>query len=460
MPTTKTLQWPGSSDAIRLIADRWEGSQTVFIESPENFGAARQANITFYSENSNRGATVAVAQAAYTVSASLSSLTFDPAETTAKQIEIVTNGSELKDVVVTFTGANADKFTYTGPTLQSSTATESRYIIEVKPVGVNSGNEDLLATLNVKAGSVSPVQVSVTQYANAVVSVNYSNFQISTAAPGAGGYSVSVPTNTTGSLIRASGDTFDLKLDVVYCTRTETLSDGTKKVDENYLYTNAEWECKGTLGVPTRVSFAEQTTSGVLSIVCPDLENNGYIQEKKDTLYIRVRPAGTSYDFGPEQTITGGLMIDSKADQSWEIEDNIRTYEEASAIRVYVSGLSETDTVEVSSDLTLPAASKSSVALLLTSTAKEKWTSGYEAPDIPIEVVGQNTDSGIPFNNWLTGNRLWPYISSTLGLCTRMPLTFTTNTGAQRKVECSWKTADVGGTQALRMTMKEPQTNE
>lgn len=192
----KTIAWADQSgDVITLTAPAWSGSQTVTLSTPENFGELRELNIVFYSEsNPAVSATLNVKQAGATLSLSDSSVTFESDETSAKTITVTTNMSTLSEASLVLEGGDSSSFTLSGLSALSG----GKATFTINPNSVNSGQSARSTTVKLTAGRLTARTLSVTQKADAVVSVTYENYRLEGLSwlTDAGGSSSTIISNT------------------------------------------------------------------------------------------------------------------------------------------------------------------------------------------------------------------------------------------------------------------------
>lgn len=220
MATTKTIAWgDGSSDNLSLTANSWSGNETVTVVTPENFGAARNATIVFYStKNAAVSASLRCTQAAATSSISPTSLSWSSQDQSAKTVTVTTNISTANQITATLSSS-----TYF--TVSKAAISDGKCVVTVTPKQKNTSSGAYSATLTLKVGRLSVQTVSLSQAANAIVSTTYKN-QATTLSYSTVGNAPLHPsaTNDQGTI---SG----------VCTRirVDTYQDGTvKETKENY----------------------------------------------------------------------------------------------------------------------------------------------------------------------------------------------------------------------------------
>lgn len=173
---SKTIAWADQSgDVITMTAPTWSGSQTVTLSTPENFGIARELNIVFYSEsNPAVSATLNVKQAEATLALSETSLVFASDDTSEKTVTVTTNMSTLDGAQLTLEGDAASDFTLS----ELSALSNGKATFTIKPNSVNSSQDPRNVTIKLTAGRLATRSLPVTQDAESVKSVSYSNYKL------------------------------------------------------------------------------------------------------------------------------------------------------------------------------------------------------------------------------------------------------------------------------------------
>lgn len=220
MATTKTIAWgDGSSDNLSLTANSWSGNETVTVVTPENFGAARNATIVFYStKNAAVSASLRCSQAAATSSISPTSLSWSSQDQSAKTVTITTNISTANQITATLSAS-----TYF--TVSKAAISGGKCVVTVTPKQKNTSSGAYSATLTIKTGRLSAQTVSLSQAANAIVSTTYKN-QATT---------LSYSTVGNAPLNPSATDNQGTISGVCTRIRVDTYQDGTvKETKENY----------------------------------------------------------------------------------------------------------------------------------------------------------------------------------------------------------------------------------
>lgn len=173
---TKQVAWQDNSgDEITLQADSWVGTQEVTVRTTENFGSSRSLNIVFYSvADATKSATLKVNQAAATASANPMSLAFTNNGLAAKTVTISTNISTSAKITVKLQGTDAAQFTVSAVSALSN----GKATFTVAPKTVNPTASQRTCSAVITVGRLSPISISITQAADSVQSVTYSNYRI------------------------------------------------------------------------------------------------------------------------------------------------------------------------------------------------------------------------------------------------------------------------------------------
>ena len=195
---SKTIAWADQSgDVITMTAPAWSGSQTVTLSTPENFGIARELNIVFYSEsNPAVSATLNVKQAEATLALSETSLVFASNDTSEKTVTVTTNMSTLDGAQLTLEGDAASDFTLS----ELSALSNGRATFTIKPNSANESQDPRNVTIKLTAGRLATRSLPVTQDADSVQSVTYSNYKLAFSSGTIAGAAISAST-----IIPASG---------------------------------------------------------------------------------------------------------------------------------------------------------------------------------------------------------------------------------------------------------------
>lgn len=173
---SKTIAWADQSgDVITMTAPAWSGSQTVTLSTPENFGIARELNIVFYSEsNPAVSATLNVKQAEATLALSETSLVFASNDTSEKTVTVTTNMSTLDGAQLSLEGDAASDFTLS----ELSALSNGQATFTIKPNSANSSQDPRNVTIKLTAGRLATRSLPVTQDADSIQSVTYSNYKL------------------------------------------------------------------------------------------------------------------------------------------------------------------------------------------------------------------------------------------------------------------------------------------
>lgn len=229
---SKTIAWADQSgDVITMTAPAWSGSQTVTLSTPENFGIARELNIVFYSEsNPAVSATLNVKQAEATLALSETSLVFARDDTSEKTVTVTTNMSTLDGAQLTLEGDTASDFTLS----ELSALSNGQATFTIKPNSANSSQDPRNVTIKLTAGRLATLSLPVTQDADAIQSVTYSDLKVGT---------LNLPLiNDSGYEVLPSGGSLSVyftnteDIPAIYRVKKTTYSSG-KVVEENEAYT-------------------------------------------------------------------------------------------------------------------------------------------------------------------------------------------------------------------------------